>query len=190
MRQTNLGGDWRAYEHARYLFFGDFHGDGAKEMVANIPLNGSLTAFKLGSIGYSQEMIEDSLTLSSLLITAGDIDNDGKSEIITSTLTNDALLLYQWEEGEWKRKVLARDLIDIDNGERRIIAVAPLNSSEGGYKKILYATLYTSYAGAERIQTTSFYVLEYEPLKDVWEKKHIEDLEFDIASWGIFPAFP
>lgn len=169
--------DLTVYEHARYLFFADFYEDGAKEMVANIPDSGSLKVFKLDGIDYSQEMIEDRLMLSDSIITVGDIDNDGKSEIITSTWADDALLLYKYEEGKWKRSVLAEGLAD-----KMVMAVTILDCPGEKYKKILYVAISSG--------TTRFYVLEYEPLEDAWGKELVAELKIEINVWGIFPAFP
>jgi hypothetical protein len=168
------------YARARYLFFENFDEDGKKEIVANM-LKGNLIEFKKQGNSYFQSIIENTMQLSKDVVAIGDIDDDGKSEIIATTKTTDTLLLYEYEKGKWTRSILAEDLIDKNEN---IVAVTKV-----GYKKILYVV-------SDRITpdgpngTTHFYILEYQPQKNIWEKKSVAEQEIQVDAWGIFPAFP
>lgn len=165
------------YKHARYIFVGDFDGDDSVELVVNVmPHTTNLMMFEWDGNGYSQVSIEQNINLNKDVIIADDIDYDNKKEIITATEYNDALLIYDFEEGEWKRTVIRKE----DN--EKIILLMVLNSTKGGHKNILYMTSSNS--------TTKIHILEYDPQKDIWESNQTDELNFTIThSWGIFPAF-
>lgn len=181
------------YDHTRYIFSGDFDGDGKPELVSGVvgglALRGLLMLKWNGSV-YSQysEDIEDGITLNTDVITSGDIDNNGKDEILVPTITGDAMLLYKWQGSKWERSVIAKDLIDENSGSINIIAIAIVDSTSGGYKKILYVT-----AGTELASDINpkFYVLAYNSAKKIWERTLVNSPNFPgTDSWGIFPMSP
>lgn len=175
------------YQHGRYLFFDDFAGDDAKEIVSN--LRGGkqkllvLNQQKTGS-WQTMGIIENELSLNRQTIATGDIDNNGKSEILSTTVTDDALLLYAYKQGAWKRTIIAKDLTGGANEGESVQAIIILNSSTKKYKKILYVV------SGLHANTTRFFLLSYTPSKDVWEKELVAELDIGIHAWHISPTFP
>ena len=58
----------------------------------NVIGTGNIELFKYNNTKYSREIIEDKLNMHGSAITLGDINNDGKNEIIASTLFENKLL--------------------------------------------------------------------------------------------------
>jgi|GEM_PF-3372794 len=194
------------YAHARYLYSVDVDGDGTKEIVAT-QRGGSqdLVAFKRHEDGWKQDIIEDALSLDRQIIAVGDIDNDGKVEIIAATQEHDALLLYEYEQGKWERSLLATDLIEgrpdrvepnflrdktrsqrihETEGVGSIQGVTILNSSEGKYKNILYIV------SGHHTKAAQFYLFSYDPQKNLWGGELVAELEIGIHAWHMYPYFP
>lgn len=176
--------------HARYLFVDDFDGNGIKDILTNVvaenlPDFSPVTSYGLENLqwngtGYSNKIVEDSLKTSRDVFVFGDIDNDGKNELLTPTQSNDALLLYYFD-GKWKRSVLSRHLVDDEN--EGITSIAVLNSSAGVYKRILYTTSGTPTSG---MAYTYFYVLEHDSFTDDWKRMRLYELNVSYYFWGAF----
>ena len=185
------------YSHARYLYFVDIDGDGSKEIVASQQGGrGSrdLAVFRRNDGVWTQEVVEQELELDRQVISLGDIDSDGKTEIVAATHAHDFLLLYDYEQGKWERRHIATDVsagrperLVKDVGlrasgtqeEGSIQAAAILNSPGEKYKNILYVV------SGRKTENTLFYLLSYDPLKDAWEKELVLELDIGIHAWYI-----
>lgn len=179
------------YEHARFIFTGNFDGWGFPEMATGIiqrPFLLQLLTLRWNGLGYSQfsQDIGSDVKQNVEIIIHGDIDNDGRDEIFVPTLTSSALLMYKWQSGKWEQQVIADNLEDKQNTGNQIIqAMAIINSQSGGYKKILYIT-----AGETPNESNSanFYVLSYDAQKRIWVRTLVNNLNLpSIQGWGIFP---
>jgi len=176
-------------QHARYLFIDDFDQDGIKEIVANTkesPLTEqligprNLESFKWNGSGYSKTAIENRLQINPNAVTFGDMDNDGKNEILAFTQAGDALLSYKFKDGKWEKSILFREAA---NDKESVVSVKIINQSESGYKKIFYVT---SPRPDLVFADTNLYVLAYNPSKAEWEKSKIDEIPAKIYIWGIF----
>ena len=182
------------YPHPRYLFLEDFYGDGSKEIVTNQRGgdNRYLLSLKRQETGYVELVVEDELLINRQVVAVGDITNNGRAEIIATTQSDDALLLYEYAQGKWKKTIIAKDLTgeSLPAGEARdeqgeIVQFAyVLKSSKGGYKNIFYMV------SGLKADAARFYLLSYNQKKDIWEKELVAELAMGIQSWYITTAFP
>ena len=177
-------------KHARYLFASDVDGDGSKEIVANVlgPKNSGndIELFRWDGLNYSREIVEDSLDIHASAITVGDIDSNGKDEILAFAKEDGALLLYNYEGKAWRRETLVDNL---KNKSNTINYLHIINAPNNSHKKILYALgpIGGTDADVSSINTGLFYL---EHTNGVWEKKYIDTTQQPFVVWGLFPAFP
>lgn len=191
------------YTHARYIFSGNFDGYDPRELVAGVIGDSSLhtlLTLKWNGTGYTESLqnIDSPILLDIEVIVSGDIDNDGKNEIIVPTLAGDAIMLFNRQEDKWETRLLAKNLVDENGSDERIVAMTMLGSTSGGYKNILYAaarpligTPELKAAPNSVSNATKFYLLSYDSNNKLWNKKLVNTLTLgDLDIWGIFPLSP
>jgi hypothetical protein len=176
------------FEHPRYLFPSDVDGDGLQEMVVNVLGSQNIELFRWNGSNYSRQVIEDKLDMHDSAITVGDIDNNGKDEIIALTLPEHTLIMYNYAEGSWDRKILTEDLIAVEKNKTiRYLYLMDFPDTSG--KKILYALEAADLIESELSEGslfTSYYYLKN--TNNVWSKEYIGSTNQPMTSWGIFPA--
>lgn len=183
-------GSRHLYAHPRYMFTGDFFGNGQSELVSGVikdaTLFTGLLLLKPSGSGYSQYFQSiGGIKANTEVIAAGDIDNDGKDEILLPTLTGDAILIYRWLDDKWEQSVVARDLVDKKSYNESIVSMAILNSISDGRKKILYVTANGSIKDGEN---PKFYTLSYSAAKNEWIRVFVSSPTLPMMeAWGIFP---
>lgn len=178
------------YNHSRYLFAGNFDGSDATEIVAGEKgtLSGTfnLILFKWNGKGYSQSTgkINTGVLLDQEIITSRDIDGDGIPEILTPSVSGDAVYIYKFLDGSWQRSFIKTDLFDLNPDKARIIALTAFGPLVNGYKKLLLVTVGED--GSE--SKIKFYVYTKNEKDNGWDKTTVNITDFPgIYAWGIFP---
>jgi len=173
------------YPHPRYIFLEDFDGDGSKELVTNHRGGDDKYLLSLKHTGegsYAQDVVENELEINRQVVAVGDITNDGTAELIATTQSDDALLLYDYTQGKWEKNIIAEDLAG-ESEEDTVQFAYVLASGEQGYRNILYMV------SGFKADEARFYVLSHNPRSGEWERELVATLPMGVQSWYITPAF-
>lgn len=181
------------YSHPRYMSVGNYDSDNNVEMVSGVKgfSSGliSLLTLKWNGSGYSASVqnVNEKEKLSGEVIAFGDIDNDGHNEIVLPSLTSESIHYFKLENNKWIKHTLIKNPIDDGEPHEQIISVAILNGTKNGYKKVL---LVTTDRESTSDGSVKLYVLEYNSLKQYWDKKEeTSTILPNVTVWGTFPGY-
>ena len=176
--------------HPRYLFTGNFNGGSTPQVFSvirdDIESGRYLLLESWNGSNYSQ-FIQPLATikLNPDVVTSGDIDGDGISEIVAPTMAGDALLLYKWTGSKFEQSVITKNAVDPGPNKDNIIAITMLDRSVNGHKVLLYVV-----AGrADRPDSTlKFYTLIYDQSSKTWNRNKVDQKDYPVTdAWGLFP---